>query len=128
MAPLAQSSRASLGYVKGQPTRYIAGHNVGSLQQRLFGRLIIDPSGCLLWTGSRHPDGYGRIMIGKKLHRVHRVMYEMFVGPIPDGMELDHVKALGCDNKHCASPAHLEPVTGAENKRRYREQKQKGAA
>lgn len=128
MAPLAQSSRASLGYVRGQPMRYIAGHNSGPLRQRLLCRLIIDPSGCLLWTGSRYPDGYGQIMVGKKLRRVHRVMWEMFEGPIPEGLELDHVRALGCTNKHCASPAHLEPVTGAENKRRYREQKEMGAA
>lgn len=129
--PLAPSSRASRGRVKGQPVRYLPSHNgnnrSGTLRHRLFDRLIIDPSGCLLWTGSKDKRGYGHIMIGKKVYFVHRLMYEMFVGPIPEGMELDHVRALGCMSTSCASPAHLEPVTGQENKRRYWEHK-RGAA
>jgi hypothetical protein len=81
--------------------------------------LIIDPNGCLLWTGTTTgDDGYGRIMVDGQMVPVHRVMYEMFVGPIPEGLELDHVKALGCRHKNCASPVHLEPVTGRENKMR----------
>jgi hypothetical protein len=69
----------------------------------------------LLWTGAKDKDGYGHTTIGGHFRRVHRVMYELFVGPIPDGMELDHVKARGCRNRNCASPAHLEPVTNREN-------------
>lgn len=48
---------------------------------------------------------------------VHRVMFEHHVGPVPDGMQLDHVAGL-CGNRNCCNPAHLEPVTASENIRR----------
>lgn len=116
---IAKRSRSADGVVKGQPLRYIQNHQAGApLRVRLLGRLIIDPSGCLLWTGKINHDGYGCITIGRRQQMVHRVMYQMFVGEIPDGLEIDHVKAWGCMHRHCASPAHLEPVTGLENKLR----------
>lgn len=88
------------------------------LRERLFSRLIIDPSGCVLWTGVLDAWGYGEIRVDGRKQKVHRVMYEMFEGPIPDGLQLDHVKALGCTHRNCANVAHLEPVTPAENTRR----------
>jgi hypothetical protein len=84
------------------------------LRERLLSRLVIDPSGCLLWTGATS-YGYGRIYVNGRLLPVHRVMWEMFESPIPDGYQLDHVKANGCTNHNCASIAHLEPVTPREN-------------
>jgi len=45
---------------------------------------------------------------------VHREIYELFVGPIPDGLDIDHL----CGNKGCINPEHLEPVTRSENVRR----------
>lgn len=82
------------------------------LRERLFTRLIIDPdTGCLLWTGGRNHKGYGYIGVNGRHARVHRLMYELFVGPIPDGMQLDHL----CRVRHCASPSHLEAVTCREN-------------
>ena len=87
-----------------------------TLRERLLSRLVIDPeSGCLLWTGSLDDGGYGRIGVGRLPRQVHRVMWEMFEGPIPEGLHLDHVRARGCTNRHCASIAHLEPVTPREN-------------
>lgn len=62
---------------------------------------------CWLWTGLLADNGYGRF--GKRY--VHQVAYERWVGPIPDGMELDHL----CRVRHCANPAHLEAVTHREN-------------
>jgi len=48
----------------------------------------------------------------------HRVAYVLKVGPIPEGMTLDHVRERGCTSTLCCNPAHLEPVTLAENIKR----------
>jgi len=85
------------------------------LRERLFGRLVIDPCGCVLWTGARTKGGYGRIRVDGKDQYVHRVMWLLLVGPIPEGTELDHVKTRGCLYKHCANVDHLEPVSHREN-------------
>lgn len=68
---------------------------------------------CWLWTGSLG-SGYGRIFVDGKTEPAHRITYEHFVGPVPDGLELDHL----CRNTRCVNPSHLEPVTHAENIRR----------
>jgi HNH endonuclease len=78
---------------------------------RLFSHLVIDPSGCLLWTRPPNSRGYGVIRIGGKHRLVHRVMWELFNGPIPDGLRPDHL----CRVRHCANVAHLELVTHREN-------------
>lgn len=70
--------------------------------------------GCLLWTGRRTRDGYGIVSEGRTTLYVHRWAYEQFVGPIPDGLQVDHL----CNRTGCAEPTHLEPVTSAENMRR----------
>lgn len=81
-------------------------------REKLLSQLMIDvESGCVLWTGQKDKDGYGVI----SNRRVHRVAWEMFEGPIPPGLVIDHVKARGCVNRHCAAIAHLEPVTDREN-------------
>jgi hypothetical protein len=75
-------------------------------------RIHRDESGCWLWTGYIDPKGYGVIGVGgRKLSKVHRYSYERFIGPVPDGLQLDHL----CRVRHCANPAHLEPVTNREN-------------
>jgi hypothetical protein len=66
--------------------------------------------GCWLWSGSLNDDGYG---ILRRLS-AHRYAYELLVGPIPDGMEIDHV----CSVRKCVNPAHMEAVTHTENIRR----------
>lgn len=70
---------------------------------------------CWLWNGSTNGRGYGVMNIGKVQYRAHRLAYEVWVGPIPDGLTLDHVKAWGCTSSLCCNPAHLEPVTAGEN-------------
>lgn len=69
---------------------------------------------CWLWTGYTD-KGYGRLSIQDRpgLH-AHRVMYQELVGPIPEGMHLDHL----CRVRNCVNPDHLEPVTPLENVRR----------
>ena len=77
-------------------------------------------SGCWLWTGYAHRSGYGFIGMGSKTdgtrrpHPAHRVAYEALVGPVRDGLHMDHL----CRQRCCVNPAHLEPVTSAENTRR----------
>jgi hypothetical protein len=85
------------------------------LRKRLFSRLVIDPSGCVLWTGPTTQDGYGIIIVNRRTVMVHRAIWELLEDPIPAGHTIDHVKARGCANHNCASIAHLEPVTQREN-------------
>jgi hypothetical protein len=85
-----------------------------TLRERVLSKLIIDPSGCLLWAGARTRSGYGHVR-GPGGRRsflyVHRLMYEWFVEPIPEGLHIDHL----CRVRNCAAPAHLEAVTCREN-------------
>ena len=69
--------------------------------------------GCWLWKGSL-VHGYGHFTIGYKMIRAQRFAYELLVGPVPDGLILDHL----CRVTNCIRPDHLEPVTNRENVRR----------
>lgn len=77
-----------------------------------------DPDKCWVWQGRVGLAGYGYVTtseFGDKRPRIaHRVSYRLFVGPIPEGLVLDHL----CRVRRCINPAHLEPVTTAENNRR----------
>lgn len=84
---------------------------------RALRRLIPDPeTGCWNWTGSTD-KGYGRINVNGKPVGVHRVMYEVHYGQIPENLSIDHL----CRNTRCANPDHLEAVTLAENTKRQLE-------
>lgn len=76
----------------------------------------VDTAGdCWVWTGKLDAGGYGNFRLsGYSETRSHRFAYELLVGPIPDGLTLDHL----CRNPACCNPAHLEPVTLGENARR----------
>lgn len=68
------------------------------------------PDACWLWTASQQGGGYGQFWTGSQLQVAHKYSYELVHGPVPDGMEVDHVWARGCTNRHCVNPAHLEAV------------------
>jgi hypothetical protein len=70
-------------------------------------RSEISPTGCWIWKGSLNPDGYP--FFSQK--SVHRLSYQILVGPIPDGMEIDHL----CRQRACVNPHHLEAVTHKVN-------------
>jgi hypothetical protein len=67
---------------------------------------------CWLWTGTIGTEGYGQMWTEKQRNEpAHRVCYEMFRGPVPVGLELDHL----CRNRRCVRPDHLEAVSHQEN-------------
>jgi hypothetical protein len=83
-----------------------------SVTERLERMSMPEPnSGCVLWLGSLDDKGYGRIRQPGKTSLAHKVAYELYVGPVPDGMELDHL----CRNPACRAVWHLEPVTHRVN-------------
>ena len=71
------------------------------------------PTGCIEFTGSKAQGGYGHLRNpdGPGLVVAHRASYELLVGPIPDGLVIDHL----CRNTACVNPGHLEPVTTRTN-------------
>lgn len=83
--------------------------------ERLLARTLAGPGGCLLWQGALTPNGYGTLSRGTAPNRTrwlaHRYAYTLAVGPVPTGLDLDHL----CRVRACINPEHLEPVTRREN-------------
>lgn len=87
------------------------------LPPQFWARVRVTVSGCWEWTGATSSGprgGYGRFYCGGRSVAAHRASYEALAGPIPDGLQIDHL----CRNHPCVNPAHLEPVTIRENVRR----------
>lgn len=94
------------------------GPSARPLIERFIKQARMAESGCIEWTGSVTNGGYGSFYPGpghpKAKLLAHRWAYEYFVGPIPAGLDLDHL----CRVRNCVNVEHLEPVTRAENIRR----------
>ena len=84
------------------------------LEERLKDKFLIG-EGCWEWISSQESGRRPRFSIGSERHTsAYRIMYELYVGPIPDGYVIDHL----CRNPICVRPDHLEAVTPQENTRR----------
>ena len=80
--------------------------------ERFQEKYSVNPdTGCWEWTACLHDGGYGLLNVGGRMVRAHRFSYELHVGPIPDGLVLDHL----CRNRACCNPEHLNPCTRGEN-------------
>lgn len=79
--------------------------------ERFWTKVDKTESGCWVWTSAFYQNGYGAFWLNGKSRLAHRVAYEMVAGPIPDGLQLDHL----CRRQACVNPAHLEPVTAQVN-------------
>lgn len=114
--------------------RFVWGHNargklktprrIKTLAERFWPKVSKTDS-CWLWQASLDGKGYGQINGGRtptRMMRAHRVAYELVIGPIPDGLDLDHL----CRTPRCVNPDHLEPVTRRENTARGDRHKRKG--
>jgi hypothetical protein len=89
-----------------------------TVEQRLVRLRRVTPSGCWEWTGPVLRNGYGKTLLGsraggakRKNVYTHRLAYELWKGPIPAELEIDHL----CRNRKCFNPDHLETVTRREN-------------
>jgi hypothetical protein len=119
-ASLASTTRSWLGHIKGEPMRYINGHN-GRRGNILAGdeppydvRDCGYKTPCWYWLRHATTGGYGRVTVDGVRLAAHVIYYEQAKGRVPEGLELDHL----CRVRRCVNPDHLEAVTHAENVRR----------
>ena len=78
-------------------------------------RLDTSSEGCWEWQGGVNSNGYGVVSLEGKMWYTHRLVWSVFIGPIPEGMFVRH----RCDNKLCSKPSHLELGTPRDNRLDY---------
>ncbi len=83
-------------------------------ESRIKARVLVTEDGCWAWTGRKISTGYGVVSVHGRKQLVHRAMYELRVGQIPEGLVVDHQ----CLNRACCNPDHLRTVTRRQNNQR----------
>lgn len=86
------------------------------LAERLMMLATVAENGCWDYNGAKNKNGYASIRVGSRRPTVQRAAYELFVGPIPPGAEVDHT----CHNRGCVNPEHLRTVTRKQNEENLR--------
>jgi hypothetical protein len=109
---IAAKTSTRQGQIKGQPNRYLAGHRPAKHPDYVEEDRGYETP-CWIWQGAKDWDGYGLLKRGGVSGGAHRWYYTKLVGPIPEGLTLDHL----CYVRDCVNPAHLEPKSHAENVR-----------
>jgi len=94
----------------GKPLAPLRRRSRGTVEER-FDFYARKGEGCWIWTGPRHSGGYGTLGVEGEKRYAHRVSHELHIGPIPEGLVIDHI----CRNKICVNPDHLQAVTNKEN-------------
>lgn len=99
----------------GYRRKFILGHNLSknkTLLDRIESQIVRIPEcGCWIWMGPTKIDGYGRINVNQRNCHAHRISWELYKGPIPQGMCVLH----RCDTPSCVNPHHLFLGTKIEN-------------
>ena len=104
------------GWAAFRASRFCSHECARNGQQRsidaLHKQVKVNPvTGCHEWTGYKNPDGYGLARFKGRRSPVHRIMWEEVNGPVPEGLQIDHI----CRNRACCNPKHLRVVTPQVN-------------
>lgn len=98
--------------------------DAGDYADRFWSKVEKTEEGCWLWTAAKFSTGYGVFQLRRKAMKAHRVAYGLLVGPVVDGLVLDHAchnedtscrGGTSCPHRACVNPAHLRAVTQRQN-------------